>query len=79
MGIGTAPVVSLRSTTGYKLPAPPAQNGSAPCADLGAPRKNRVDDIGTLPLAPFQGTPRMGASLTGGVASLNHRLQSWRE
>ncbi len=36
------PVVSLRSTTGYKLPAPPAQNGSVPCAGLEAPRKTRA-------------------------------------
>ncbi len=42
MGLERPPVVSLRSTTGYKLPAPPAQNGSVPCAGLEAPRKTRA-------------------------------------
>ncbi|MEE8586452.1 MAG: hypothetical protein V3T83_16530, partial [Acidobacteriota bacterium] len=41
MGLERPAVVSLRSTTGYMLPAPPAQKGSVPCAGLEAPRNTR--------------------------------------
>ncbi len=70
------PLSSGRGDPGLSHPARGA--GADPCPPNAAnPSTNALfDDIGALPPAPFQGKPWMGASLTGGVASLNHRLQS---